>query len=326
VAIEVATVPFDTAALKINHDWGTTLDGKQLQRWGERIGTHVVRRREEALHRFEKKNILPACKHNEHEILAIGMDGGRVQKRLKNQDGTRWSEDKVLTITSYLKGDGGDIEPRKLVSSYLATMEHAEKFGRLARLESERRGIRNAAQVIVLGDGAAWIDTVAQEHFACAERIVDWYHAAEHLHEAARARHANDELKQSELAERLKSLLWDGAFDALMDELRELSAWAGTPPGDATASDPRKIMSTTIGYFEKRREQMDYPRYRKNGWPIGSGVTEAGVKLFNKRVKGTEQFWNEAGVEAILSLRSEWLNDPEGLHHRLWPTPTKIAA
>ena len=42
---------------------------------------------------------------------------------------------------------------------------------------------------------------------------------------------------------------------------------------------------------------MDYPRYRAKGWPVGSGVTEAGVKQFNKRVKGTEQFWTEEGVE-----------------------------
>jgi len=31
------------------------------------------------------------------------------------------------------------------------------------------------------------------------------------------------------------------------------------------------------------------------------------VKQFNKRVKGTDQFWTEQGVEAILGLRSLWL-------------------
>jgi hypothetical protein len=33
---------------------------------------------------------------------------------------------------------------------------------------------------------------------------------------------------------------------------------------------------------------MMYDVYRGKGWPIGSGNTEAGVKTFNKRVKGTE--------------------------------------
>jgi hypothetical protein len=60
---------------------------------------------------------------------------------------------------------------------------------------------------------------------------------------------------------------------------------------------------------------MDYPHYRSRGWPIGSGVTESGVKLFNKRVKGTEQFWNQQGVESILALRALWLSQDRRWKH-----------
>jgi hypothetical protein len=51
---------------------------------------------------------------------------------------------------------------------------------------------------------------------------------------------------------------------------------------------------------------MNHPEYRKRGWPIGSGKTEAAVKQFNKRIKGTEQFWSTDGVETILALRGLW--------------------
>ncbi len=69
---------------------------------------------------------------------------------------------------------------------------------------------------------------------------------------------------------------------------------------------------------------MNYPRYRAKGWPIGSGVTESGVKLFNKRVKGTEQFWSRGGGEAILALRALRLSqdgrwDNFLLHRKLRP-------
>jgi hypothetical protein len=37
-------------------------------------------------------------------------------------------------------------------------------------------------------------------------------------------------------------------------------------------------------------------------------MTEAAVKQFNKRVKGTEPFWNESGIEPILSLRGQWIS------------------
>ncbi len=62
---------------------------------------------------------------------------------------------------------------------------------------------------------------------------------------------------------------------------------------------------------------MNYPTYRSNGWPIGSGETEAGVKQFNKRVKGTEQFWSEPGIEPILALRSTWLSQ-DARWERYW--------
>lgn len=128
------------------------------------------------------------------------------------------------------------------------------------------------------------------------------------------------------MAERLKSRLWEGQFDELLSELRGLSEDAGEPPTLAMESDPRKVLSRAVGYFASRRERMDYPRYRRNGWPVGSVVTESGVKLFNKRVKGTEQFWTTSGAEAILQLRGEWLTEPQGLHYRLWPPAARIAA
>jgi hypothetical protein len=327
VVIEAATGAFDTAAVKLNHDWGTTLDGKQVQRWSERIGVNAVERREEELHQLEKNHVLPACKANEHQVLVVGLDGGRVQTRDKNEDGTRWREDKVATVTSYISGKNTkDNEPQKLVSSHLATMEGVGKFGRLARLEAERRGIRNADQVIVMGDGATWIDGVAERHFPAAVRIVDWYHAVEYLHAAAKAVHPQVESQSGALAKEWETKLWEGQLDELIANLRGQDARHGPPPDNASANDPREVLRKAIGYFEAHRNEMDYPRYRREGWPIGSGVTESGVKLYNKRVKGTEQFWNVQGAEAILQLRSEWLNDPTDLHHRLWPLPKKSAA
>jgi hypothetical protein len=53
------------------------------------------------------------------------------------------------------------------------------------------------------------------------------------------------------------------------------------------------------------------PRYRQSGWPIGSGETEASVKQFNKRVKGTEQLWTEAGIEPIPCPRAAWVSQDE---------------
>ena len=53
------------------------------------------------------------------------------------------------------------------------------------------------------------------------------------------------------------------------------------------------MISKTIVYFEHNQPRMDYPRYRQQGLPVCSGLVESLIKQFNRRVKGTEKFWNE---------------------------------
>lgn len=324
---EAATQSFDNAARALNIDWGTSLDGKQIQRWGEALGQTLVQRRQKELESFQK-GCLPPCKQNEHELLVIGADGGRVQTREKDEEtGSRWKEDKVLTITSCLKGDGGDKPPQKLLTTCVATMRDARAFGRLARLEAEKRGIRRAVEVIGIHDGGNWIDPLWEEHFGCHVRILDYYHAAEHLHEVSRTVHPADEKAAGRLADDLVSLLWDGKIGRLLASLRGFSVQAGVPLDGDPPSHPRRVLAANHGYFEKHKAHVDYPAYRARGWPIGSGITESGVKLFGKRVKGTEQFWNVRGAEAILALRSKWLSeDEESKHYWLGWFPAAVAA
>jgi len=118
-----------------------------------------------------------------------------------------------LTISSYIPvvtGDDEDKAPTLLVTTYLATMNASDEFGVLARLEAERRGIRQARQCVVLGDGAAWIDTLHQRHFPRHVRIIDWYHAAEHLHDVAKSAYPKHAGEQQQLAKRLTDALWNG--------------------------------------------------------------------------------------------------------------------
>ena len=316
VAREAATQSFDNAARALNLDWGTGYDGKQVQRWGEALGRALVELRETELEAL-KRGDRPSPKANEHELLVIGMDGGRVQTREKDEEsGSRWREDKVLTITSCLKGDGGERPPQKLLSTCVATMQDAKAFGPLARLEAERRGVRNAAEVIGIHDGGNWIDPLWQQHFGCHPRILDYYHGSEHLHEAARAAAAAIAGNEAgPLAEELVELLWNGKVESLLAKLRDLSARAGEPRETDPPAHPRQVLARTVGYFQKHRDQVDYPAYRAKGWPIGSGITESGVKLFGKRVKGTEQLWNVPGAEAILALRGKWLSEDEQSKH-----------
>ncbi len=311
VCREAAQKSFDESARSLNLDWKTDLDGKQVQRWAEAIGAAAVARRDAEVLGY-KQGRRPPCPANEPPLLVIGMDGGRYQGREKDPDSkSRWKEDKVGTVTSYLPGDGNDRPPQKLLTTHVATARDSDAFGPMLRVEAERRGIRQARRVIVMGDCAQWIDSQHQELFACHARIADYDHAVEHLWEAARAALGEDSPGVPKLADRLETLLYNGKVERVIRKLREHQAELGTPRGNDGEHHPRRVLEGEIGYFQRNQGHMNYPQYRANGWPIGSGNTEAGVKQFNKRVKGTEQFWGERGIEAVLALRAMWVSQDQ---------------
>ena len=69
-------------------------------------------------------------------------------------------------------------------------------------------------------------------------------------------------------------------------------------------------------YLWKRRRQMGYARYRREGLPIGSGVTEAGCKVVvSQRLKRSGMGWGLPGGQVVLTLRVVWLS---GVWRRVW--------
>jgi hypothetical protein len=57
-------------------------------------------------------------------------------------------------------------------------------------------------------------------------------------------------------------------------------------------------------YLRKHAVWMKYAQYRRQGLPIGSGVTEAACKtVFTERLKRSGMTWSHAGGQVILDLR-----------------------
>ena len=332
VAREAAVQSFDNAARSIAIEWCMDrLDGKQVQRWSEKLGERVVNDRRRTVEAYERGE-RPPCKQNDPQLLVIEIDGGRVQNRLKNESGSRWREDKLVTVSTARKGNPQaarkeDREAKMLVTTHVATMGDASEIGKLARVEAEQRMLCRAEEVVVLGDGAAWIDGVCADHFACHRRIVDYYHAAEHVHDCAKAICPEDQARRDLHAEQWKTLLWKGKTPELIDQLKIESARLGAPLDQDPPDHPRRVLQTNVGYFTKHAPHMKYPEYRRRGWPIGSGTVESGMKQLNKRMKGTDQFWNTDGAESILALRGQWLSqDGRWEYYWLCADPASKAA
>lgn len=309
VCREASQKSFDESARSLEIDWGMNLDGKQIQRWAEAFGDRMVQERDAEVLKYQQGVRPTQSGPNEPALLVIGVDGGRYQSREKDPEtDSRWREHKTCTVTTYLPGDGKDRKAQKLLTTLVATSRDAKAFGPMVRVEAERRGLCAAEAVTLMGDCGNWIDPLHEEHLPAHPRIADYDHAVEHLWEAARAALGADSPKVPKLAEKLEAWLYEGEVTKVIRSLERECQKLGPVREDDGEHHPRRILCREKGYFQRNQQHMKYPEYLAQGWPIGSGNTEAGVKQFNKRVKGTEQFWGGRGIESMLAMRGTWIS------------------
>jgi hypothetical protein len=185
--------------------------------------------------------------------------------------------------------------------------ESPEEFGAALWRLACQCGYEGAREKIYAADGGAWCWEIRTRYFSDAEGVLDWYHASEHVWEAARQVAAEniDEWAHAALTE-----LHDGGGTALQTWLHD--QWARTRGGRRTA------LAELLKYVGVRTHLMDYPRYRGQEWAIGTGMIEATCKqLVGVRLKGPGMHWSEAGAVAITALRATELN---GDWHETWKT------
>ena len=76
-------------------------------------------------------------------------------------------------------------------------------------------------------------------------------------------------------------------------------------------------MKTSLGYLEKRRDQIRYVEFQAQGYPIGSGAVESANKLVvEARLKGLGMHWARAHVDPMLALRTVVCSDR---WEEVWP-------
>jgi len=178
-------------------------------------------------------------------------------------------------------------------TTFTGAIEEAAAFGRRIYAEAVRRGLFEAQRVVVLADGAEWIKNLVDTHFPMAIRIIDLYHAKEHVASLSRALFYNPDAA-SRHRERWWEHLAQGDIETILDDVQAL----------LPASGPDKDVRREMEYLHKNKEQMRYRRFREQGCFIGSGVIEAGCKhVIGKRLKQSGMEWTLRGANDILALR-----------------------
>ena len=236
-------------------------------------------------------------------ILYVALDGTGAPMRKgeltatkgKAEDGQAHTREVKLgcVFTQTTRDEDGNPVRDPDSTSYTGAIEPSVDFGHRLHAEAVRRGLRRAERTVVLSDGAEYNHTLAEEHFADAIHIIDFYHAAERLSDFIKDNTGHR--SQGALHQECYGLLEAGAIEQMIERLRQALPRSGKR---------RKAGLKALGYFTQRREQMRYGEFRDQGLFIGSGVIEAGCKtLIGKRLKQSGMFWSVAGANAIIAAR-----------------------
>ena len=218
-----------------------------------------------------------------------------------------WGEVKTLAIGVIEESAAsGEVHAREM--SYFSRMTDHQSFGRLATVETHRRGVERAGRVCAVVDGAKWQQKFIDLHRPDAVRILDWCHGAEYLSKAGQAALGAGTAEAGEWLGRQLHELKHGEPEGLLENLRELCRELGdSGEGDGGAL---KIVQTSLGYLEKRRDQIRYVEFQAQGYPIGSGAVESANKLVvEARLKGPGMHWARAHVDPMLALRTVVCSD-----------------
>ena len=314
---------FDGGRAQLELLAGLEITAKAVERHAEAIGGDIARRERERMNRLLQLEF-PEILGAPVPILYIEMDGtqvpmvrGELEGRAGRIEGqpARTREVKLGCVFTQTTTDSEGRPIRDTASTtYTGAIETAEEFGRRLYAEGWERGWNRARKKVLLGDGAEWIWNIADQHFAGATQIVDIWHAREHLWDMAAKLFPSDEKQRKRWANKLIQKLNRGKVEGVVAELR------GFP---TRKPELRDDLRKEADYFERNRERMRYPKFRKQGFFFGSGVIEAGCKtVIGSRLKQSGMFWTVRGANAIIALRCTRLS---GKFEDYWASRSLVA-
>jgi hypothetical protein len=271
---------------------------RQTQRHGERLQAAIAHQREQV---SVERVVLPDRRYDHDQRKGVSLDGGMVNIR-----GEGWRELKVgavFDVETRLERNPQTQELDEMAHGvnvhYTAVLGSKDDFTPALWALAVEQDVPTAKERAVVGDGAAWIWNVAEDVCPDGRQIVDWFHAVQHLADAAQALHPNeaDLSKRKRWLTTYKNHLYRGRVHLIIASLH------------------RQNRPDLAGYFETHQRRMQYLEFREEGFPIGSGTVESGVKQFKQRLTGTGMRWHRDNANRMLVIRAAVLSNA---FHELW--------
>jgi len=285
VSFKLASAPAGEVAQDLAKSHGISLSATYLHHLAQQVGQLAVDK-QAAWH------LQPAMAPASVAIIATGVDGTTMP--LVNE---AYKEAMCGTIALYDKAGG------RVHTEYLGTMPEAGKATFAQRFTTRVDWVTARypdALHVCLGDGAQWNWEFFATHYPEAVWVLDFYHAATHLHTAAEAIFGQGPEAEA-YYERWRTILRDHE-DGVVSLLRSLLYYRNRAELSVRA---QRTLDTELNYFRQHAPLMQYADFRAAGLPIGSGVTEAGCKeLIKARFCRSGMRWKRSSGAPLLQLRA----------------------
>jgi len=233
--------------------------------------------------------------------MGVAMDGAIIPIRDEG-----WKEIKIgnvfdVAVSAHEDKESGEMYAlaHAVNNSYVVHLGGPEQLGEQTWTEARRRGWEAAQDTLVMGDGAAWIWHQAGLHFGQSHQLNDWFHAIEHLTQAARLLKKEGTPAYSRWLNSRKERLYQGHAVRIA---AELAAAAKRHPA------PADELQKEATYFHNNQHRMNYLEMREEQWPIGSGMVESAAKQFKARFCGPGMRWSRKGAQNLLPIRAAVLS------------------
>jgi hypothetical protein len=285
VSFKLASASASEVAQDLAKSHGLALSDTYLQHLAQQVGQLAVEKHE-AWHLEAALVPTPVA------TLVTGVEGTTMPLV-----GEAYKEAMGGTIALY------DQAGQRLHTEYLGTMPESGKATFAQRFTTRVAWVKArypTARHVCLGDGAQWNWEFFATHYPEAVWVLDFYHAATHLHTAAETIFGQGTEAEA-YYERWRTMLRDEE-GGVARRLRSLLYYRNRADLSAPA---QRTLDTEFNYFRQHAELMQYADFRAAGLPIGSGVTEAGGKeLIKARFCRSGMRWKRASGAPLLQLRA----------------------
>ena len=181
---------------------------------------------------------------------------------------------------------------------YICTTQGIDTFRERLLYLLLKNGLEDASDVVFISDGAPWIRKTREKYIPSATQILDLFHLKENVMKFAQYIYHNKESDYYPWWKEVCQQLEEGKWKAILQrpEIADYCTEKETPKG----------IVNLYRYIWNNRDIIDYPKYKSQGYFIGSGGIESGNKtVLQERLKLSGMKWYVDSAESLLALRAK---------------------